>query len=119
MMASLAVPPELTTVLITAADAPAAEAGFVSPVTMHSTAAPFKAVAVPSVIWRRPAEKAVLVTGASLPPFLQVAAGFAPVNDGKPVTEIKATAVESTPVKLTVKVAATDFTLMLNAVEAV
>ena len=89
-----------------------------SPVTMQTIAA-FKVAAVVSVIWRRPAEKVVPDTGASPPAFVQVAAGV-PVNVGKPVTEIKATAfVASVPVKLTVKVAAADFTLLLNAVEAV
>ena len=115
----MTVPPELTTVLITATDAPAAVDGFVSPVTMHTTAA-FKAAAVASVIWRvlEPKLGTVVVdTGASAPAFVQVAAGV-PVNVGKPVTEIKATFVASAPVKLTVKVATADFTLLLNAVEA-
>ena len=71
-----------------------------------------------SVIWRTPAANVVVATGALVPAFVQVAAGV-PVNVGKPVTEIKATGfVASVPEKLTVKVAATDTTLLFNAVEA-
>ena len=118
MIVSRTVPAAADTVLITAVDAATAEDGLLSPVTEHTTAA-FKAAAVVSVIWRRPAEKVVVVTGALEPPFVQVAVGV-PANVGKPVTEIKATAfVASVPVKLTVKVAAADCTLLLNAVEAV
>ena len=92
--------------------------GLLSPVTEHSIAA-FKAAAVVSVIRRRSPEKVVDVTGALTVALVQVAVGV-PVNVGKPVTEIKATAfVASVPVKLTVKVAAADCTLLLNAVEAV
>ena len=102
---------------ITAVDAAAREDGFVSPVTEHTIAA-FKVAAVPSVIWRVATEKVVVATGALVVALVQVAVG-GPVNDGKPVTEIKATAfVASVPVKLTVKVAAADCTLLLNAVEA-
>jgi len=53
-----------------------------SPVTEHTTAA-FKVAAVASVIWRRPAEKVVDVTGALTVAFVQVAVGV-PVNVGKP-----------------------------------
>jgi len=42
-----------------------------------------------SVIWRRPAEKVVDVTGALTVALVQVAVGV-PVNIGKTVTEIKA-----------------------------
>ena len=103
--------------MITAVDAATAEDGLLSPVTEHTIAA-FKVAAVVSVIWRRPAEKVVDVTGALTPPLVQVAVGL-PVNVGKPVTEIKAPTVDDLPVKLTVKVAAADFTLLLNAREAV
>jgi len=105
-------------VLITAVDAAAAEDGLLSTVTEHTIAA-FKVAGVVSVIWRRPAEKVVDDTGSLLPPLVQVAVGL-PVNVGKPVTEIKATLfAASVPVKLTVKVAAADCTLLLNVVEAV
>ncbi len=118
VIVSRTVPAAADTVLITAVDAATAVDGLLSPVTEHTIAA-FKAAAVASVIWRRPEEKVVDVTGALEPPFVQVAVGV-PVNVGKPVTEIKATPfVASVPVKLTVKVAAADFTLLLNAVEAV
>ena len=66
-------------------------------------------------------EKDVVVTAAltvEMVVLVQVAVGV-PVNDGKPVIEIKATGLTaSVPVKLTVNVAATDATLLLNAVEA-
>ena len=90
-----------------------------SPVTEHTTAA-FKTAAVPSVISRPlAAENVVVATGAFTVALVQVAVGD-PVNVGKPVIEIKATLfVASVPVKLTVKVAATDATLLVNAVEAV
>ena len=117
VIVSRTVPAAAFRVLITAADAAAAEDGLLSPVTEHTTAA-FKVAAVASVIWRRPAEKVVDVTGASALAKVQVAVGF-PVNVGKPVTEIKAPLVDDLPVKLTVKVAAADCTLLLNAVEAV
>ena len=118
VIVSRTVPPTADTVLITAVDAATAEDGLLSPVTEHTTAA-FKAAAVVSVIWRRPAEKVVVCTGALRVALVQVAVGV-PANVGKPVTEIKATAfVASVPVKLTVKVAAADCTLLLNAVEAV
>ena len=118
VIVSRTVPAAADTVFITAADAPAAVPGFVSPVTAQLIAA-FKVVAVVSVIWRRPAAKVVPDTAALAPPFVQTATGVEPVNVGKPVTEIKATAfVASLPVKLTVKVAATDTTLLFNAVEA-
>ena len=114
---SRTVPAAADTVFITAADAPAAVPGFVSPVTAQTIAA-FKVAAVVSVIWRRPAEKVVPDTGALVPALVQVAVGV-PVNVGKPVTEIKATAfVASLPVKLTVKVEETDTTWLTNAVEA-
>ena len=117
VIVSRTVPAAADTVFITAADAPAAVPGFVSPVTAQTIAA-FKVAAVVSVIWRRPEAKVVVVTGALVPDFMQTATGV-PVNAGKPVTEIKATAfVASLPVKLTVKVAATDTTLLFNAVEA-
>ena len=74
---------------ITALDAAAGDDGVVSPVTEHTIAA-FKVAAVPSVIWRRPAEKVVVVTAILAVALVQVAVGV-PVNDGKPVTEIKAT----------------------------
>ena len=112
------VPAAADTVFMTAVDAAARENGFVSPVTEHTIAA-FIVAAVPSVIWRRPAEKVVVVTAILAVALVQVAVGV-PVNDGKPVTEIKATGLAaSVPVKLTVSVAATDATLLLNAVEAV
>ena len=118
VIVSRTVPAAADTVLITAVDAATAEDGLLSPVTEHTIAA-FKVAAVTSVIWRRPAEKVVDVTGALTVALVQVAVGV-PVNVGKPVTEIKATAfVASVPVKLTVKVAAADCTLLLNAVEAV
>ena len=118
VIVSRTVPAAADTVLITAVDAATAEDGLLSPVTEHTTAA-FKAAAVASVIWRRPAEKVVDATGALTVALVQVAVGV-PANAGKPVTEIKATAfVASVPVKLTVKVAAADCTLLLNAVEAV
>ena len=118
MIVSRITPAAADTVFTTAEDAAAAVPGFVSPVTAQTIAA-FKVAAVVSVIWRTPAAKVVAVTGALVPAFVQVAAGV-PVNVGKPVTEIKATLfVASVPVKLTVKVAATDATLLVNAVEAV
>ena len=117
VIVSRTVPAAADTVLITAVDAATAEDGLLSPVTEHTTAA-FKAAAVASVIWRRPEEKVVDVTGALTVALVQVAVGV-PVNVGKPVTEIKAPLVDDLPVKLTVKVAAADFTLLLNAVEAV
>ena len=118
LIVSRTVPADATSVLITGIDAATVEDGLLSPVTEHTTAT-FKAAAVVSVIWRRPAEKVVDVTGALTVALVQVAVGV-PVNVGKPVTEIKATAfVASVPVKLTVKVAAADCTLLLNAVEAV
>ena len=118
VIVSRTVPAAADTVLITAVDAATAEDGLLSPVTEHTTAA-FKAAAVVSVIWRRPEAKVVVVTGALAPAFVQVATGVEPVNVGKPVTEIKATGfVASIPEKLTVKVAATDTTLLFNAVEA-
>ena len=118
VIVSRTVPADATSVLITAVDAPTAEDGLLSPVTEHTTAA-FKVAAVVSVISRRPAAKVVVDTGALALALVQVAVGV-PVNVGKPVTEIKATAfVASVPVKLTVKVAAADCTLLLNAVEAV
>ena len=43
------------------------------------------------MIWRRPPEKVVVATGALALALVQVAVGV-PVNDGKPVTEINATA---------------------------
>ena len=117
VIVSRTVPAAADTVCTTAADAAAAVPGFVSPVTAQ-TIAVFKVAKVVSVIWRTPAAKVVAVTGALVPAFVQVAAGV-PVNVGKPVTEIKATAfVASLPVKLTVKVAATDTTLLFNAMEA-
>ncbi len=89
-----------------------------SPVTEHTIAA-FIVAAVPSVIWRYRPSKVVVVTAILVVALVQVAVGV-PVNDGKPMTEIKATGlVASVPVKLTVSVAATDATLLLNAVEAV
>ena len=118
VIVSRTVPAAADTVLITAVDAAAVVDGLLSPVTEHTTAAS-KVAAALSVIWRRPAEKVVPDTDTPEPPFVQVAVGL-PVNVGKPVTDIKATAfAESVPVKLTVKVAAADFTLLLNAVEAV
>jgi hypothetical protein len=119
VIVSRTVPPAADTVLTVAADAGTAEDGFVSPVTTQETAA-FKAAAVVSVISRPlAAENVVAVTGAFTLFRVQVAVGV-PVNVGKPVTEIKATLfVASVPVKLTVKVAATDATLLVNAVEAV
>ena len=117
VIVSRTVPAAADTVLITAVDAATAEDGLLSPVTEHTTAT-FKAAAVVSVIRRRPAEKVVDVTGALTVAIVQVAVGF-PVNVGKPVTEIKAPEVDDLPVKLTVKVAAADCTLLLNAVEAV
>ena len=118
LIVSRTVPADATSVLITGIDAATVEDGLLSPVTEHTTAT-FKAAAVASVIRRRPAEKVADVTGALTVAFVQVAVGV-PVNVGKPVTEIKATAfVASVPVKLTVKVAAADCTLLLNAVEAV
>ena len=117
VIVSRTVPAAADTVFTTAEDAAAAVPGFVSPVTAQTIAA-FKVAAVVSVIWRRPAAKVVVDTGALVPALVQVATGV-PVNVGKPVTEIKATAfVASPPVKLTVKVAATDTTLLFNAVEA-
>jgi len=116
---TVAVPPETDAVLITAADAPTAEDGLESPVTEQTIAA-FNVAAVVSVI-SRPllAENVVVATVAPVPALVQVAVGD-PVNVGKPVTEIKVTAfVASVPVKLTVKVAAADATLLVNAVEAV
>jgi hypothetical protein len=111
------VPAAADTVFMTAVDAAARENGFVSPVTEHTIAA-FKVAAVPSVIWRRPAEKVVVVTAALTVALVQVAVGV-PVNDGKPVTEIKATGLTaSVPVKLTVNVAATDTTLLLNSIRS-
>jgi hypothetical protein len=107
---SRTVPPAADTVFITALDAAAGDDGVVSPVTEHTIAA-FKAAAVPSVIWRRPPEKVVVATGALALALVQVAVGE-PENDGKPVREINAALlVESIPVKLTVKVVATDTTL--------
>ena len=117
LIVSRTVPADATSVLITGIDAGTAEDGLLSPVTEHTTAA-FKAAAVVSVIRRRPVEKVVDVTGALTVAIVQVAVGV-PVNVGKPVTEIKAPAVDDLPVKLTVKVAAADFTLLLNAREAV
>ena len=119
VIVSRTVPPAADTVLTVAADAGTAEDGFVSPVTTQETEA-FKAAAVVSVISRPlEAENVVFVTGAFTLFRVQVAVGV-PVNDGKPVTEIKATGLTaSVPVKLTVNVAATDATLLLNAVEAV
>jgi len=118
LIVSRTVPADATSVLITGIDAATVEDGLLSPVTEHTTAT-FKAAAVASVIRRRPAEKVVDATGALTVAKVQVAVGV-PVNVGKPVTEIKATAfVASVPVKLTVKVAAADCTLLLNAVEAV
>ena len=88
-----------------------------SPVTEHTIVA-FKVAAVPSVICRTPAEKAVAATGALAVALVQVAVGV-PVNNGKPETEIKATALTAfTAVKFMVKVVAADATLLLNAVEA-
>ena len=118
VIVSRTVPAAADTVLITAVDAATAEDGLPSPVTEHTIAA-FKVAAVVSVIWRRPAEKVVDATGALRVALVQVAVGV-PANVGKPVTEIKVTAfVASVPVKLTVKIAAADCTLLLNAVEAV
>ena len=117
LIVSRTVPADATSVLITGIDAATVEDGLLSPVTEHTTAT-FKAAAVVSVIWRRPAEKVVVDTGALVLALVQVAVGF-PVNVGKPVTEIKAPLVDDLPVKLTVKVAAADFTLLLNAREAV
>ena len=114
---SRSVPPAADTVFITALDAAAGDDGVVSPVTEHTIAA-FKAAAVPSVIWRRPPEKVVVATGALALALVQVAVGE-PENDGKPVREINAAVLmESVPVKLTVKVVATDITLLLSAIEA-
>ena len=102
---------------MTALDADAGDDGVVSPVTEHTIAA-FKAAAVPSVIWRRPPEKVVVATGALALALVQVAVGE-PENDGKPVTEINATVLRaSIPVKLTVKVVATDITMLLNSIKA-
>ncbi len=95
--------------------------GFVSPITEHTTAA-FKVEAVLSVISRSPlsVENVVLATGALRPALVQVAAGDNPVKPHKASIEIKLTALlASVPVKLTVKVTATDTTLLLNAVDAV
>jgi hypothetical protein len=95
--------------------------GFVSPVMEHTIAA-FKVAAVPSVIWRKYKllEKVVVATGALALSLVQVAVGEPVKSDGKPMTEINATALmESFPVKLTVKVVATDFTLLLKTMEAV
>jgi len=118
VIVSRTVPAAADTVLITAVDAATAEDGLLSPVTEHTIAA-FKVAAALSVIWRRPAEKVVDDTVSLTPPLVQVAVGD-PVNVGKPVTEIKATwFVVSVPVKLTVKVAAADCTLLLDAREAV
>jgi len=117
LIVSRTVPADATSVLITGIDAATVEDGLLSPVTEHTTAT-FKAAAVASVIRRRPAEKVVDVTGALTVAKVQVAVGV-PVNVGKPVTEIKAPEVDDLPVKLTVKVAAADFTLLLNAREAV
>ena len=117
LIVSRTVPADATSVLITGIDAATVEDGLLSPVTEHTTAT-FKAAAVVSVIWRRPAEKVVDATGALRVAFVQIAVGV-PVNVGKPVTEIKAPLVDDLPVKLTVKVAAADFTLLLNAREAV
>ena len=117
VIVSRTVPAAAFRVLITAVDAATAEDGLLSPVTEHTTAA-FKVAAVASVIWRRPEEKVVDVTGALTVAKVQVAVGV-PVNVGKPVTEIKAPTVDDLPVKLTVKVAAADCTLLLNAREAV
>ena len=103
------VPAAADTVFMTAVDAAAREDGFVSPVTEHTIAA-FKVAAVPSVIWRMSLEVNVVVVTAILTVALvQVAVGE-PVNDKyKPVTEINATVLmASIPVKLTVKVVATD-----------
>jgi hypothetical protein len=117
LIVSRTFPAKATSVLITGIDAVTVEDGLMSPVTEHTIAA-FKVAAVASVIWRRPEEKVVDVTGALTVAFVQVAVGL-PVNVGKPVTEIKAPAVVDLPVKLMVKVAAADFTLLLNVVEAV
>jgi len=117
LIVSRTVPADATSVLITGIDAATVEDGLLSPVTEHTTAT-FKAAAVASVIRRRPAEKVVDVTGALTVAKVQVAVGV-PVNVGKPVTEIKAPLVDDLPVKLTVKVAAADCTLLLNAREAV
>jgi len=118
VIVSRTVPAAADTVLITAVDAAAAEDGLLSPVTEHTIAA-FKVAALLSVIWRRPAEKVVDDTVSPTPPLVQVAVGD-PVNVGKPVTEIKATLfAASVPVKLTVKVAAADCALLLDAREAV
>ena len=119
VIVSRTTPAAADAVLIVAADAATVEDGFVSPVTTHTTAA-FNAAAVLSVISRPlEAENVVVATGAFTVALVQVAVGV-PVNVGKPVTEIKATLfVASVPVKLTVKVAATDATLLVNAVEAV
>ncbi len=117
LIVSRTVPADATSVLITGIDAPTVEDGLMSPVTEHTTAT-FKAAAVVSVISRRPAAKVVDATGALTVALVQVAVGL-PVNVGKPVTEIKAPLVDDLPVKLTVKVAAADFTLLLNAREAV
>ena len=52
--------------------------------------------------------------------LVQVAVGEPVKSEGKPMTEINATALmEFVPVKLTVKVVATDFTLLLKTMEAV
>ena len=118
LIVSRTVPADATSVLITGIYAATVEDGLLSPVMEHTIAA-FKVAAVTSVIWRRPAEKVVDATGALTVALVQVAVGV-PANVGKPVTEIKATVfVASVPVKLTVKVAAADCTLLLNAVEAV
>ena len=118
VIVSRTVPPAADTVLTVAEDAGTAEDGIVSPVTTQETEA-LKAAAVVSVISRPlEAENVVVATGAFTVALVQVAVGV-PVNVGKPVTEIKATAfVPSVPVKATVKVAATDTTLLFNAVEA-
>ena len=114
---SRTVPAAADTVFITAVDAATGDDGVVSPVTEHTISA-FKVAAVPSVIWRVATEKVVVATGALVVALVQAAVGE-PVNDGKPVTEIKATVLTaSVPVKLTVKVVATCPTLLLNAIEA-
>jgi hypothetical protein len=112
------VPAAPDNVLMTAVEAAEAADGFVSAVTEQTTAA-FKIAGVVSVIWRTPPAKAVVDTGALTVALVQVATGDPP-NDGKPVTEIKATLlVESAPVKLMVTVDAALITTLLSAIEAV